>query len=162
MKKTYITQMPDKAGAFLEASRIISSVGANITRVSYNKAVDMHLLFIEVSADEKEQEYISKKLNKIGYILNENSYSKIILIEFRMRDVPGALLPVLELINSFNFNISYMSSQENNTGYQSFKMGIFINNPDTVKQFLDAAANLCEIKIIDYDNTATKPKKRNF
>ena len=94
MKKTYITQMPDKAGAFLEASRIISSVGANITRVSYNKAVDMHLLFIEVSADEKEQEYISKKLNKIGYILNENSYSKIILIEFRMRDVPGALLQI--------------------------------------------------------------------
>ena len=47
MKKTYITTMPDHVGAFLKASRCIAALGINITRVSYNKAVDMHTLFIE-------------------------------------------------------------------------------------------------------------------
>ena len=42
MKKTFITQIPDKAGAFLKASRIIAQAGGNITRVSYNKAIDLH------------------------------------------------------------------------------------------------------------------------
>ena len=48
MKKTFVTTMPDRAGAFLKASRIIADLDLNITRVSYNKAIDTHTLFIEV------------------------------------------------------------------------------------------------------------------
>lgn len=50
MRKTYVTKMPDKAGAFLLSSKIIAAAGGNIVRVNYNKAVDLHTLFIEVSA----------------------------------------------------------------------------------------------------------------
>ena len=46
MRKTYVTRMPDKAGAFLLASRIIAACGGNIARVNYNRAVDTHTLFI--------------------------------------------------------------------------------------------------------------------
>ena len=46
MKKTFVTTMPDRAGAFLKASRIIADLDLNITRVSYNKAIDTHTLFI--------------------------------------------------------------------------------------------------------------------
>ena len=34
MQKTYITTMPDKAGAFLRASEIIAGEGGNIVRVN--------------------------------------------------------------------------------------------------------------------------------
>ena len=47
MKKTYITTMPNHIGAFLKASECFASLGVNITRVSYNKAVDSHTLFID-------------------------------------------------------------------------------------------------------------------
>ena len=53
MQKTYITTMPDKAGAFLKANQIIAGHGGNIVRVSYNKAVDLHTLFLDVEADKK-------------------------------------------------------------------------------------------------------------
>ena len=33
MQKTYITTMPDKAGAFLKANQIIAGHGGNIVRV---------------------------------------------------------------------------------------------------------------------------------
>ena len=46
MKQTFTTVMPDRIGAFLEASRVFAALGLNITRVSYNKAVDVHTLFI--------------------------------------------------------------------------------------------------------------------
>ena len=48
MRKTYITTMPDHIGAFLKASECFAKLGVNITRVSYNKAVDSHMLFIDV------------------------------------------------------------------------------------------------------------------
>ena len=37
MRKTFVTKMPDKAGAFLEAGRIVRKYNGNITRVNYNK-----------------------------------------------------------------------------------------------------------------------------
>ena len=47
MKKTYITTVPDQIGAFLKASECFASLGINMTRISYNKAVDVHTLFID-------------------------------------------------------------------------------------------------------------------
>ena len=52
MKKTYITTMPNHIGAFLKASECFASLGINITRVSYNKAIDSHTLFIDVEGKE--------------------------------------------------------------------------------------------------------------
>lgn len=153
MKETYITQMPDEAGAFMEASRIISAAGANITRVSYNKAVDAHTLFIDVSGTQAQQEVISDGLKAIGYIQNQGEHARVMLLEFVLRDVPGAVLPVLELIHRYRFNISYISSQENGTGYQNFKMGLFVERPRAIHDFLHEATQLCEIHVIDYDES---------
>ena len=47
MTKTYITTMPNHIGAFLKASRCLADLGISITRVSYNKAIDSHTLFID-------------------------------------------------------------------------------------------------------------------
>lgn len=153
MKKTYITRMPDKAGAFLKAGRIIAEAGGNITRVSYNKAIDLHMLFIEVSAKEEQLRQISEKLREIGYMADGAAPGKTILIEFKLPNMPSAVLPVLELIDSFHFNIPYISGQEDGGEYQDFKIGIHIHEPDKIKQFLDEAAKLCSIRILDYDKS---------
>jgi glyoxylase-like metal-dependent hydrolase (beta-lactamase superfamily II)/ACT domain-containing protein len=153
MQKTYITKMPDHAGAFLEASKIISGAGANIIRVSYNKAVDAHMLFIDVAGDETQLDAITSRLESVGYISDHTSPAKVILLEFELRDVPGSVLPILELINTYDFNISYIGSQGDGTDYQHFKMGLFIDNPDDIKDFLEAAVTLCSVKIVHYDTS---------
>ena len=48
MKKTYATSMPNRIGAFLKASKCFAALGINITRVSYDKSVDSHMLFLDV------------------------------------------------------------------------------------------------------------------
>ena len=62
MKKTYVTSKPNHIGAFLKASKCFSELAINITRVSYNKAVDSHTLFIEVDGEEKQIEYVINTL----------------------------------------------------------------------------------------------------
>lgn len=153
MKKTYITKMPDRSGAFMEASRVISAAGANITRVSYNKAVDAHTLFIDVSGSQRQLEAISGDLKRIGYIQSADSGARVLLLEFVLRDVPGAVLPVLELIHQYNFNISYISSHEDGSGYQNFRMGLFLEHPEDIRDFLERASALCEIRFINYDES---------
>lgn len=150
MKRTFITNMPDEAGAFLKASRIISDIGANITRVSYNKAVDMHMLFLDVSGTEEQLERVGKGLERVGYAQNPHSSASVIFLEFKLEDTPGAVTPILELIQSYDFNIAYISSQGNGTEYQYFKMGLFVESPPAIKSFLDRATKLCEVRVVEY------------
>ena len=117
MKKTFTTRMPDRVGAFYLAGRSITDLGLNITRVSYNKAVDTHTLFLEVEGDADELARAELALKNLGYLKEDTEIGHVMLIEFMLRDEPGALLPVLELIDSFHFNISYISAQTDGTPY---------------------------------------------
>lgn len=68
MKKTYVTTMPDHIGAFLKASRCFADLGINITRVSYNKAVDSHTLFIDAEGSREQLAEADRQLTRIGYL----------------------------------------------------------------------------------------------
>ncbi|MBQ9921214.1 MAG: MBL fold metallo-hydrolase [Clostridia bacterium] len=153
MKKTYVTSMPDHIGAFLKASKCFSMLGINITRVSYNKAVDSHTLFIDAEGTEEQLEKADAELEKIGYLQSNTSKTSIVLIDFMLRDIPGSVTDVLTLINEFNFNISYISSQENGTDFQHFKMGLYVDDPDKISEFLKEAEKLCKVRVIDYNSS---------
>lgn len=152
MKKTYVTTMPDHVGAFLKASRCMAELGLNITRVSYNKAIDTHTLFIEAEGPEEQLELATQRLREIGYLPHPGD-PRVLLVEFRLRDEPGCVTTVLELIQRYHFNISYMSSQANGSGYQDFKMGLFVEQAEQFSYFLNAASRLCPVRVIDYDKT---------
>lgn len=153
MKKTYVTSMPNHIGAFLKASKCFSALGVNITRVSYNKAVDSHTLFIDAEGTEEQLEKADTELQKIGYLQSNVNKTSIVLIEFCLRDIPGSVTDVLELINEFNFNISYISSQENGTDYQYFKMGLYVEDYNKVSDFLKEAEKLCKVRVINYNSS---------
>ncbi len=153
MRKNFITTMPDKAGAFLKASQIIYAHNGNITRVNYNKALDIHTLFLEIDADEAALKEIEDELAEIGYLISSEKNNAFLVIELTLVDVPGSILPVLEILQSLAVNISYMSSKSNQTGYQHFKMGLLIENPKNTKILLDGLGRICDVKIWDYDVT---------
>ncbi len=153
MRKTYITSMPDQAGAFLTASKAIAECGGNIVRVNYNRAVDTRTLLIEVDATEEQQELISQRLEDIQYLVDDPGMRQIILIELVLPDVPGSLLPTLEVIKNHEVNIPYINSQENGTPYQNFKMGLLVENTAEIKSLLDDLSKICEVRVLDYEAT---------
>lgn len=149
--------MPDNVGAFLKASRLISSLGLNITRVSYNKAIDTHTLFIEAEGESYQLDRAKEMLKSIGYISDDNKNEEMMLIEFRLEDKPGTVCKILEIIKDYDLNISYISSQENGSEYQYFRMGLFVVDHEKLKRFLDEVSKVCFARIVDYDH-----KENNF
>ena len=51
-----------------------------------------------------------ERLNEIGCMMNDRAPGQTILVEFRLPNVPSAMLPMLELIDSFHFNITYIKN----------------------------------------------------
>ena len=153
MRSTYITKTPDQAGAFLISAQAIAENGGNIVRVNYNKAVDENALFIEVEATEEEQERIAAKLKEVQYLADDPGMRQIILIELKLPDRPGTLLPALEVIKEHDINISYINSQENGTPYQNFKMGLVVDDSTEIKGLIDDISKICEVRVLDYDGS---------
>lgn len=153
MKKTFITALPDRIGSFLNASEQLSAIDVNITRVSYNKAIDTHTLFLEIEGDEALLAKAENILSSLGYLQNETKAGSVILLEFHLKDEPNRLYPILVLIREFKFNISYMSSQQNRSGYQDFKIGIYVEDQNQVSAFLEKASIICPVKILNYDKS---------
>ncbi|MDD6188000.1 MAG: MBL fold metallo-hydrolase [Clostridiales bacterium] len=153
MTKTYVANVPDHIGAFLQASRRFAALGINITRVSYNKAIDSHTIFLDVDGTPEQLAEADKQMAEIGYLQNRAESSNVILIEFQLRDEPGSVTRILELIAAFNFNISYMSSQAVSGEYQFFKMGLFVESRAAIEDFVHRAKQICSIRIIDYNRS---------
>ena len=153
MKKTYVTTMPNHIGAFLKASECFAALGINITRVSYNKAVDSHTLFIDAEGNEAQLKAADERLASIGYLQNADSGKGIVLVEFHLKDVPGSVTEVLRIISEYRLNISYISSQENGSAYQAFKMGLFVEDEGILRAFLAQAEAVCPVRVIDYNHS---------
>ena len=77
-EKTFATSMPNHIGAFLKASRCFSQLGINITRVSYDKSIDSHMLFLNVDGTKEQLKKVETELEKIGYLQNNQSSSVFI------------------------------------------------------------------------------------
>lgn len=90
MKKTYITVLPNHFGAFLKANKCFAKLGINITRVSYNKAIDSHTLFIDAEGPKEQLEKADIELKKIGYLENNKKDNTVVLAEFTIETARAA------------------------------------------------------------------------
>lgn len=150
MKRSFMTSLPDKSGAFLQASRIILAHGGNMVRASYNKAVDAHMLFLDVEGDAEALNAIESELNAAGFLQNE-SQVKVVLLEVELPDEPGAVIPVLEALQRRDVSISYLSSQSRGARTAALKMGLYIEEPAVIEALLGELATICPVRILSYD-----------
>ena len=148
--RTFVTSTPDKSGAFKKSCEIIHKYKANISRVSYNKAVDLHTLFIDVEGKEDDLDGIEAELRAIGYLNNEISEISVISVKVRIPDRSGKLLSVLDVIEKQDINISYLNSIKDNSGYQDFVLGLLVENPKVINELINSIAEIYPIEILDY------------
>lgn len=153
VKKTFITNVPNQAGAFLKASQCLAALGVNITRVSYNKAVDSHTLFIGTEGTPEQLGKAEEELTQIGYLQSDQKETQVVLLEFDLQDVPGSVANVLELIHELQLNISYISSHNGKSENNYCRMGLFVDDPTKLEEFMNRVQTICKVRLIDYNQT---------
>ena len=150
MKRSFMTNLPDTSGAFLTASRIILAHGGNMVRASYNKAVDTHTLFLDVEGEEDALSAIEAELAAEGFLQND-SRVKVVLIEVEVPHKPGGIIPMLEMLQTRNVSISYLSSKVADSQTAPLKMGLYIEDPAVIDDLLVELSSICPVRILDYD-----------
>ena len=150
MKRSFMTNLPDASGAFLTASRIILAHGGNMVRASYNKAVDAHTLFLDIEGEAEALSAIEEALSAEGFLQND-SRTKVVLLEAEIANQPGGIIPVLEALQKRQVSISYLSSQAAGKAFAPLKMGLLIEEPAVIGALLEELSAICPVRILDYD-----------
>ncbi len=153
MTKSYVATVPERIGAFLKASRILSELSINIIRVSYNKAVDSNTLFIDVDGTAEQLAEADRRLSDIGYLSGTENVSQTVLLEFKLRDTPGSVTAVLELLERFNLNITFMSSRTENSDHQYFKMALSVDDREQLDKFMSEIKDVCEVREVEFNRS---------
>ncbi len=138
VKETFILAAPDRPGTLRRAAKVIVSNGGNITRLSYNKAVDMRTVFLDVEASEEAIASMSKELAAMGYMAGEMTESSVLTISLQMEDRPGELLSLLDILDRFNLSISYINSVKADGVKQEFSMGVLFDYKEDMEEALNA------------------------
>lgn len=88
--------MPNHIGAFLKASKCFATLGINITRVSYDKSVDSHMLFLDVEDPQRITEFMKQaeqlcKVKIIDYNSSGRTYDNSIFYNAFVRGLAQML-----------------------------------------------------------------------
>ena len=149
--ESFVTRLPDRHGAFLLASGIIKENNGDIIRVSYNKSVDMHTVFMEVRGEETDLANIRAALFEIGYLEEDLMTTQVIMLNIQHATGPGTIYPILQILNRYKISISYINGQEQSGGYATLRLGLLIEDPSIIKKLLDEISAYYPVDVEDYN-----------
>ena len=153
MKETYIIRLPNRAGVFLSVCEIVALRGGSIQRINYNNGIDMNTVFLEVEGSEEILGCIRKELDENHYLAKRDGDLQAILVQMRIPDGIGAVMPVLRVISRHHVNISFVNYQHSDQSLQTVRMGLHIDRQDMVRELLSELEGICETRVLNYEVT---------
>ncbi len=153
MRENFIATLPDQAGSFREACRIIAEHGGSIDRVNYNRGIDERTVFLEVSGDGEQLQAVRKGLSEKGFLVARQDEHQVILADLELPDGVGALIPVLEAISRFHINISFVNYRKRSALVQRIRLGLLVDSQEVLEEVLRELSALCKVQIAEYEVT---------
>jgi glyoxylase-like metal-dependent hydrolase (beta-lactamase superfamily II)/uncharacterized protein with ACT and thioredoxin-like domain len=153
---SFIARMPDRPGALHRAAEIITRYKGNINRIQYDRRIDMHTVFFEVTAVPQAYDKIREELEKIGYL--QTSLHPVAFLKFHvyLPNCPGALFDFLNYITSSEANITHLDFDDQGQHPERLVVGLNIENPDMIDALLNQLKSRYRLEIIEYDTTGEK------
>jgi len=153
---SFIACMPDIPGALHRAAEIITRYEGNINRIQYDRRIDTHTVFFEVTALPQAYEKIREELEKIGYL--QTSLQPVAFVKFHvyLPNCPGALFDLLNDITSSKSNITFLDFDDRGQHPERLVVGLHIEDPNMIDALLNQLKSRYRLDILEYDTTGEK------
>lgn len=153
---SFIALMPDRPGALHRAAEIITRYEGNINRIQYDRRIDMHTVFFEVTAVPQAYDKIREELEKIGYL--QTFLHPVAFLKFHvyLPNSPGALFDFLNYITSSEANITHLDFDDQGQHPERLVVSLNIENPNMIDDLLNQLKSKYRLEIIEYDTTGEK------
>lgn len=98
MEKALALVLPDRSGTLREVLRILSSNEVTLMRVSYNRVVDVHTLFLDVHGTAAAILAAEEELREWRFMLGQRAVGEVYLLDVYIDDDLSILQKSLTLL----------------------------------------------------------------
>jgi len=153
---SFIACMPDRPGTLHRAAEIIRRYEGNLNRIQYDRRIDRHTVFFEVTAVPQVYGKIREELEKIGYL--QTSLQPVAFLKFYvyLPNYFGALFDFLNYITSSGANITFLDFDDRGQHPERLVVGLNIENTSLIDSLLNQLKSRYRLEIIEYDTTDEK------
>lgn len=114
MHASFATHVRDRSGSFYHLYQLAHACDLNVARISYNQHVDRHTIVIQVVGDAADIAAFKEHLIAESLLFVPTDDQHTVVIDCLLPDTPGALGPILALLERSALNITYMSGRSDN------------------------------------------------
>ncbi len=152
-KKFYfVARMPDEPGALHRAAEIVRQYNGNINRIHYDRRIDPHTVFFEVSlASEEDYQNIRQGLQRLGYL--QESLKPLGFLKFNvyLPHRPGALFEFLNYVTDARANIAFLDFDDQGPHPDRLTVSLTVERSAVVDKLLNRLKSRYRLEILEYD-----------
>ncbi len=148
MEKSLALVLPDRPGALREVMRILSAHGVDALRVSYNRVVDVHALFLDVSGTMAGLEEMMRDLRAWRFLPGQREVAEVRLLEFDLDGRMDVLEQLLALMQRHELNVTYVDVRTDGLDGGSARVAVCVTDQRQLAVLLHDANELCETRLI--------------
>lgn len=162
VEKSLALVLPDRPGALREVLRLIAAAGVSVQRSSYNRIVDAHTLFVDVSGTGAEIEEVERELHERRLFPGERSLGEVRTLRFELPDRVGSREPVLELIERRGLNITRFDLRTDGVDSDAVRVGVQVDGDEELEALVEEARAICPVQVVERQRRFSVVDNSNF
>ncbi len=148
----FVARMPDQPGALHKAAEIIRQYQGNINRIHYDRRIDPHTVFFEVTLDsERDYQKIREGLQKIGYLQESLEPLGFLKFNIYLPNRPGALFEFLNYVTDAKANIAFLDFDDQGRHPDRLTVSLTVERSAIIDKLLNRLKSRYRIEILEYD-----------
>ncbi len=147
MEKSLALALPDRPGALREVMRILSENNVSVLRVSYDRLVDIHALFVDVWGSTASISHAEDELWAWRFFPGQRQLGQVYLLELATNDDLSPLEPVLAHINRHELNVTYVDARTDDAD-SPLQIAIFAQNVTQLDELLEDIRETYDVRLV--------------
>ena len=152
-RHSFIAQVPTSPGSLQRGVAIITEHHGNINRIHYDRQIDPHTVFFEVTATGDGFTRIRDGLAAIGYLQTTITPLSTLTFHVGLPHEPGALDTFLTYITGAGAAIGRIAFDDTGTHPDRVTVTIIIEKSGPADELLGALTARYPIEVVEYDKT---------
>lgn len=162
MEKSLALVLPDRPGALREVLHLIAAAGVSVQRSSYNRIVDAHTLFVDISGTGAEIQEVERALHERRLFPGERSTGEVRMLKFELPDRVGSRGPILELIERHGLNITRFELRTDGVDSGAVRVGLQVDDGDELEALVEEARSICPVQVVERQQRFSVVDNSNF
>lgn len=160
-RHSFVAHIPDTRESLQDAAEIIMKNGGYINRIHYDRQIDPHTAFIEVTCSPKAYVTIREKMVSMGFLRTTVKNLPFLRFRVRISEVRGALFELLKSAPGSSARINSIDFDDNGDDPDTMTVSVIIGETEKAEELVEELRRAYPIEIVEY-NTAGNPDRAVF